>query len=175
MRFAQILASLLLGSSLLVTACNDKEATNGDGSLLIDTKDRFEKSNLAGNLMATAIKEETKVDIVFYPSIFLESDKYAVIEKGMSSDEIEDRVLPLFPSSSEKDQFQVGTLRGSEIREFILNRTLENYRLDLQVAGLEYDVQFIGGLPTMYQINLTHGIPIEDKKFYRVAISDYYY
>lgn len=174
MRLQLILASLILGSTFLASCEKDPESS-GSGALLIDTVGRFEKSNLAGNLMATAIKQETQVDIVFYPSIFLEADKYAIIDSDLTPEIIEERILPLYPNTSEKDQFQVGTLRGSQIREFVINRTLENYRLDMQTAGLEYDIQFIGGLPTIYQINLTHGIPLEDDRYYRVAISDYYY
>lgn len=174
MRFGLILAGLILSSSFLSSCEKDPNGKDKD-SLLIDTTGRFERSNVAGNLMATAIKEETGVDIAFYPSIFLEADKYAIIDKELTPEIIEDRILPLYPTSIEKDQFQIGTLRGSEIREFVLNRTLENYRLDLQVAGLEYDIQFLGGLPTIYQINLRHGIPLDDNKYYRVAISDYYY
>ncbi|MBC7532513.1 MAG: 5'-nucleotidase C-terminal domain-containing protein [Oligoflexus sp.] len=173
MKFPLILAVIL--SSVLVSSCEKDPGSKTDGVVLIDTNGRFEHSNLAGNLMATAIKVEKNVDIVFYPSAFLEPAKEAIIEDGLNDDVIKNRILPLYPADTDKDQFQIGTLSGKEIREFVLNRTTENYRLDLQVAGLEYDIQFLGGLPTIYQINLSHGVPLEDKKNYRIAISDYYY
>ncbi len=168
-----MLATLFL--SVLGTSCEKDVGSKPASPVLIDTTGRFEHSNLAGNLMATAIKSVAKVDIAFYPSQFLESDKFAIIDNELTPDIIENRILPLYPSASDKDQFQVGSMRGSEIRKFILNRTTENYRLDLQTAGLEYDIQFLGGLPTVYQINLTHGVPLVDDQYYRVAISDYYY
>ncbi|MBC7661874.1 MAG: 5'-nucleotidase C-terminal domain-containing protein [Chitinophagaceae bacterium] len=169
MKFPLIL--VLLAS--VVTSCHKDPDSNTAGPILIDTTGRFEHSNLAGNLMTTAIKEQTGVDIVFYPSSFLDPSKQAIVEKELSDDDIDNHILPLYPTDSDKDQFQTGTLSGRQIREFVLNRTTENYRLDLQVAGLEYDIQFLGGLPTIYQINLTHGIPLVDSKNYRVAISDY--
>lgn len=173
MKFPLILLATL--ASVLSVSCQKDPNSKTDGPVLIDTNGRFEHSNLAGNLMATAIKVQSNVDIVFYPSAFLEPAKEAIIESDLTDEVIQNRILPLYPTDTDKDQFQVGTLSGKEIREFVLNRTTENYRLDLQVAGLEYDIQFLGGLPTIYQINLSHGIPLEDKKNYRIAISDYYY
>jgi len=168
-----VLATLFL--SVLTASCEKDPGSKVSGPVLIDTNGRFDHSNLAGNLMATAIKDVTEADIAFYPSIFLEPEKYAIIDDELTPDIIKDRILPLYPTATDRDQFQVGTMRGSEIRNFVLNRTMENYRLDLQTAGLEYDVQFLGGLPTIYQINLTHGVPLVDDQYYRVAISDYYY
>ncbi|RYZ81088.1 MAG: hypothetical protein EOP04_24670, partial [Proteobacteria bacterium] len=135
MLIRKILTGLLL--STLIASCNEDSKSKPSGPVLIDTVGRFEHSNLAGNLMATAIKTESDVDIAFYPSAFLNPDAYAVVDKELSADLIRDKILPLYATSTAKDQFQVGTMRGSEIREFVLNRTTENYRLDLHTAGLE--------------------------------------
>lgn len=168
-------ALLSVAATLALASCSNEKSSETKGPILLDTTGRYERSNLAANLMTTAIREETNVDIVFYPSTFLEAEKFAIIDSDLNDEIINDRILALYPNRPEQDQFQVGTLRGSEIREFILNRTLEHYRLDLHTAGLEYDIQFIGGLPTMYQVTLMHGRPLEDDTYYRVAVSDYGY
>lgn len=173
MRFRFALIALVFGS--LLSSCSKDPDSNSQTSILIDTTNRFDSSTLAGNLMATALKQQTAADIVFYPSEFLMADKYAVIDDDLTGDMIDNQILPLYDTAGQKDQFQVGTLKGSTIRRFVLNRTLENYRLDLQTAGLEYDIQFIGGLPTIYQINLSHGIPLVDDQYYRVVFSDFKY
>ncbi len=158
---------LLLGSLSCVKQADPRE----DAPILIDTSDRFLGSNLAGNLITTAIQKEQEVDIVFYPSDFLPSNGYAILDKNLSEEEIDQQLLPIFPSG-DKDTFRVGTLRGSEIREFILNRSNKYYRVDLQVAGVEYDIQYEGGLPTVYHVTRPHGLPLEDRTNYRVAISN---
>jgi predicted extracellular nuclease len=170
--------SILIASSMAIsglTACDKDSGSTSQKSIQIDTQGRFEGSNLAGNLMATALKETTQADIVFYPSEFLVAEQFASIEGDLTDEVIDRDILPLYQTSLQKDQFQIGTLRGSEIRDFVLHRTLENYRIDLQTAGLEYDIQFIGGLPTIYQINLAHNQPLVDNQYYRVVISDFEY
>jgi predicted extracellular nuclease len=158
---------LLLGSLSCVEQANPRE----DAPILIDTSDRFLGSNLAGNLITTAMQKELEVDIVFYPSDFLPSNGYAILSKDLTEEEIDQQLLPIYPSG-DKDAFRVGTLRGSEIREFILNRSNKFYRVDLQVAGVEYDIQYEGGLPTVYHVTRPHGLPLEDRANYRVAISN---
>jgi uncharacterized protein len=154
-----------------LTACVDQAAPKSDAPILIDTSDRFARSNLAGNLITTAIQSELDLDIVFYPSDFLPSNGYAILDKNLSAEEIEQQILPIYPSG-DKDSFRVGTMRGSDIRNFVLNRTNRAYRVDLQVAGLEYELKYEGGLPTIYQIGRPHGLPLEDRAHYRVAISN---
>ncbi len=174
MRFLSILMMSSLAISGLI-ACDKDSDSSGNKAIQIDTQGRFEGSNLAGNLMATAIKETTKADIVFYPSEFLVAEQFAMVDGNLTDEVIQKDILPLYQTTLQKDQFQIGTLRGSEIRDFVLHRTLENYRIDLQTAGLEYDIQFIGGLPTIYQINLAHNQPLVDDQYYRVVISDFEY
>jgi predicted extracellular nuclease len=158
---------LLLGSFSCVKQADPRE----DAPILIDTSDRFEGSNLAGNLITTAMQKELEVDIVFYPSDFLPSNGYAILSKDLTEEDIDQKILPIYPSG-DKDTFRVGTLRGSEIRDFILNRSNKYYRVDLQVAGVEYDIQYEGGLPTIYHATRARGLPLEDRKNYRVAISN---
>lgn len=169
---------LLAGFSLLgllLSGCSNDPESATTNTVLVETSGRFSGSNLAGNLMATAIRDVYKVDFAFYPSEFLSADRFAIIEEGLTPEQIAERILPLYPETGDLDQFQIGTMRGSDIKRFILNRTAKDYRLDLQVAGLEYDVQFLGGLPTIYQVERARGLPIEDGAYYRVAISDYHY
>ncbi|HYX39411.1 MAG TPA: endonuclease/exonuclease/phosphatase family protein [Oligoflexus sp.] len=152
-------------------SCVDDADPREDAPILIDTSDRFLRSNLAGNLITTAMQKELDVDIVFYPSDFLPSNGYAILGKNLTEEEIDQQLLPIYPSG-DKDTFRVGTLRGSEIRDFILNRSNKYYRVDVQVAGVEYDIQYEGGLPTIYQVTRPHGLPLEERANYRVAISN---
>jgi predicted extracellular nuclease len=158
---------LMLGSLSCVKQADPRE----DAPILIDTSDRFLGSNLAGNLITTAMQKELDVDIVFYPSEYLPTNGYAILNKNLSEDEIDEQLLPIYPSG-DKDLFRVGTLQGSDIRKFILNRSNKFYRVDLQVAGVEYNVQYEGGLPTIFQVTRPHGLPLDDKANYRVAISN---
>ena len=162
---------VVLGLFLLGGCEAPKKAMRSSGPVLLESQDRFAGSTTAGNLVATALKETQQLDFVFYPSEFLSPDLYAVLDPGnLSQEELQQHVLPLYPSGS-RDEFWIGTLKGDEIKQFVLNRTNKNYSIDLQVAGLEYDIQYSGGLPAVYQIARSHRLPLEDDLNYRVAIS----
>lgn len=167
--------TILSATIFFLSGCTKESDSNRSDTILLETSGRFEGSNLAGNLMATAIRDVYKVDFAFYPSSYLSADRFAVIEPGMTSEQITNLVLPLYPEAGDRDNFQIGTLKGSDIKKFILNRTAKDYKVDLQVAGIEYDIQFLGGLPTIAQVNREHGLPIIDDQYYRIAISDYEY
>ncbi len=155
---------------IFLSACIDNKDSTEQGPIVIDARGSQIRSTTAGNLIATAMQDFYKVDMVFYPSVFLNTEQFAIVEKNLDAETIQKRILPLYPDDK-RDEFLIGNLSGAEIRKFILDRTSDNYQLDLQVAGLEYDIQYSGGLPTLYQISRPRGIPLEDKQSYRVAIS----
>ncbi len=172
-----ILRTVLFQGSLcaLLLSCVDSPSPKVVGPYLIDSRDSYEHSTVAGNLVTTALKEVQQLDMVFYPTDFLDQSKFAVLDaENLSESEIDDKILPLYPEGS-KDDFWIGTLSGAEIRKFVLNRTNKDYKLDLQVAGLEYDILYQGGLPSIFQIARSHGLALVDKVNYRVAISTYAY
>ena len=152
------------------SACLDNKDSSEQGPIVIDGRGSSAHSTTAGNLIATAMQDFYKVDMVFYPSVFLNGEQFAIVEKGLDKETIQKRILPLYPDDK-RDEFLIGNLSGAEIRKFIIDRSSDNYQLDLQVAGLEYDIQYAGGLPTLYQISRPRGIPLEDQRSYRVAIS----
>jgi predicted extracellular nuclease len=152
----------------------DEPKSQDPSQILIDTRGRYEFSTSAGNLMAHALVDSYELDMAFYPSAFLRSESFALITQEMSAETIEERVLPLYPEG-DQDFFQIGTMKGSQIRKFLMQRTLENYRLDLQVAGVEYAMHFEGGLSVLDHVQRPHGLPIDDSRYYRVAISDYFF
>ncbi len=171
MRFPKVSRLFLLA---LCTACVDHPKARKEGDVLIDTRGRFEHSTSAGNLMATALMDSYQLDMAFYPSSFLLADSDAIVSPGMDADAIGEKVLPLYPTG-DQDNFQIGAMKGSQIKKFLLQRTLENYRLDLQVAGIEYAMHFEGGISVVHNVERAHGRELVDDQYYRVAISDYYF
>jgi hypothetical protein len=161
--------SLLLAS---LAACVEPNTPDDDGVLLVDTRGRFEHSTQASNLMTTAIQKELDADMVFFPSEALREDTFALVEKGQDPELVKRRVMRLY-AGGVWDELTVGTMRGSAIREFILERTIETGRHDLQVAGIRYSIRLVGGLPTIYQVQLPDGSPLDDRRRYRIAVSSH--
>lgn len=170
-----ILSALPLPLAFFLSlGCVEQRSGDEDGPQVIDGRESLSQSSTAGNLMASAIQNHYQVDMVFYPSSFIKDENVALIEAGMDSELLRQKILDLYPSDR-RDELMLGTLSGRDIKKFILDRTSDSYQIDLQVAGLEYDLQFTGGLPTVYQITRSHGLPLEDQKSYRVAISRFFY
>lgn len=160
---------------LLAFACNepDKGPRRLPEGFLLTADGREAGSSTAGNLAATAIKDVHQLDMVFYPSTLLLEDRFGYLASGIESREI-DLVLGLYPEGT-LDQFSVGTMKGSDIKTFVASRVLEAYTAELQPAGLTYDIRFVGGVETLRQITLENGEKIDDDKYYRIAISSFYY
>lgn len=151
-------------------SCIDMAVPDDSSELLIDTTGKLASSTSASNLITTAILKEQQVDIVLYPSSSLQDDEYALLDLSMQEDEIISRVLPLYKDGA-PNRFEIGTMRGADIRKFLLNRALEKGHHDIHVAGLTYSVHIVGGLPQIYQISLKNGQPLEPKTYYRVAVN----
>lgn len=137
---------------------------------LIGTSNRYKQSNQAANLMTTAIRYEQNVDIVFFPSSSLSDFEFALVEGDLGSEESKNRILKLYKDGASA-RFETGSLRGSAIRSFILERSLATLQHDIHVAGLKYTVHQVGGLPQIYQIALENGQALDDDKYYRVAVN----
>lgn len=164
---------LLLPLSLLISCGDDKIYNRRNEAISLNATGKFEGSNPAGNLMAQAIKEEYKVDIALYPSSFISNDDIAYVKPGMNDLEI-NAALNMFPDGSQ-DRFLIGNMQGRKLKEFIFNRISENYTAELQVAGIFYDIRFVGGIPTVSNFSINRRIMLEDDRFYKVAISNYYF
>ena len=169
--------NLTLKSSCLLllvqlSGCVEGPRRAEPGELLIDTTGRYERATSASNLITSAVKREGEFDFVFFPTEGLKDNEFALIEPGMSAEEVEKKVLRLYKAGTDYDKLRVGTMRGSTIRNFVLNRTLETDRHDLHVAGLRYYIRIVGGLPQIYNIEMDNGEALEDDRYYRIAISD---
>ncbi len=141
--------------------------------LVIGTDGRYEKSTTAGSFAATAIKRYHELDVVFYPVGLLVDESYALLRPSLEEEEL-DRLLGLYPQGT-KDQFLVGTMKGSNIKKFVLNRIESNYSAELDVAGLNYDIGFTGGKVHLTLVSLEDGRLVEDDRYYKVAISRFFY
>ncbi|MFW7379244.1 MAG: endonuclease/exonuclease/phosphatase family protein [Oligoflexus sp.] len=156
--------------SLLSFACVESPTPRSDDEMILNTEGRFQHSTMASNLLTTAIQKELDVDIVFYPSEALNEQAYAIVEKGMEDNLVDRRLLGLYAGDS-WSSIAVGTLRGSDIRNFLVNRTMETGRHDVHTAGIHYYVRLEGGLPAIYHVKMADGSELNDSRSYRVAVS----
>ncbi len=167
-KFTLLLAALTLG------ACSDKAYRLENDNFVIGTEDVRTKGSVPeGNLMATAIKEVNDLDIVFYPSRLLNSGTPTLLRTSMDSSD-ESSLLSVYPDGI-KDQFIVGNMKGRDIRAFLEERSEDNYDVDLQVAGMNYHIHYVGGWKQYAYYELERGVPWDDDRIYRVAVSEYYY
>ena len=152
--------------------CSYKTYKLDNSEIILTSKNKHSTSTTVGNLITTAIAEIHDLDIVFYPSDLLKKNQTLPLRVNMSSEEIK-RIQNFFPEDI-MDQFLVGTMKGSRITKFVEERVEEVYRADLQVHGIKYDAHFIGGMGS-FSIALKNGHPIEKDKYYKVALSNYFY
>lgn len=159
-------------SLILLSACSDKAYKLENDNFILGLENKnLEGSTVEGNLITSAIREVHNLDIVFYPSLLIKPNQFAYLS---STDNTNDSWLNLYPEGI-KDQFIVGNMSGRDLREFITERSTDNYKTDLQVAGMNYHLHFVGGWLEYAYYALRNGAPLDDKKVYRVAVSKYYY
>lgn len=139
--FALSLTALGLVAS---TSCSKYENPSPRELLIVGSTESVQ-STTAGNLVSTAIREAYDVDVVFYPSRFISKERGATLSANSTAYE-RSRLLDFYPAGP-KDKFITGTMSGRAIREFIFKRSSESFEMDLEVAGVEYDINFIGGYP----------------------------
>jgi len=167
---------ILFVASLLLTAhgCVDDASLKDKDSQAIEGSSKLTASNSAGNLVASAVKDYYEVDVAFIPSVILKDSASFQLQAGASvSEENKAQLFGLYDET--KDSIRTGTMKGSDIREFILKRTSKYMDMDLQVAGLQFDLKLRGGWPDAFVVTRDQGIPLEDDRLYRIAISNYFY
>ena len=142
-------------------------------SVLISGDGKYTGSTPAGNLMASAIKEQMNVDIALYPSAFIDNDRMAYARPGMNEAEIEN-VVQMYPDGP-ADKFLIGNMKGSKIKHFIFDRISEKYTSELQVAGVHYDIRFTGGIPVIANFSRNRRVELKDDKWYKVAINSFFF
>lgn len=159
----------------VLSGCQDAggDEPAGQPALQLATRNAHLGAVTAGNLITTAIRDTHHLDVVFYPSDFLVPGQVGLVEPAMSQERQERFVLALYDFSGLKDSFLVGSMSGADIKDFLLRRTIDARRIDLQVAGVRYSAKVRGGFPEQFEAVLGAGRPLEDDVRYRVAVSEY--
>ncbi len=140
----------------------------------VSTEGRFLQSSSAGNLFATAIKEENNLDMAFVPTDALLDEGFALVTPNMSSSHLNTRLYQQV-YNQKRSAYRVGTILGRDLEKFILSRTMETLRHDLHVAGLTYDIVLAGGVPQVVHIRDESGEPLEPDRLYRIAVENQAY
>lgn len=161
--------SLLL--IFLISCGAQKEYDYSQGPVVIDKFSQFETSTTAGNLVATAMREMHELDVVLYPTVLLRED-VAVLKEDMSDEEVES-LIKVYPHGDE-DQFVLGTMRGSAIKTLIMQRSMERYAVELETAGVEYEIIYQGGRVVSSAFIRDNMTELRDDENYSVAISKYF-
>lgn len=157
---------------LFLMSCGaNKEYDFSQGPVVIDKFDQFSTSTTAGNLISTAIREMHELDVVLYPTVLLRDD-IAIFKKEMSDDEVES-LISVYPHG-EEDKFVLGTMRGSAIKDLIAQRSMERYAVELEVAGVEYEILYQGGVLASSAFIRDNMTELSDDENYAVAISKYF-
>lgn len=166
-------SNLLLLFAIALVSCGGEVYRQDRNEILVHSESALKQSVPAGNLMATAIKETYNLDVVLYPTRFLDEQKMAFLTKDLNGTNLE-FLLDLYPDGN-KDQFIIGVMRGKDIAKFIRQRIRDNQMLDLQVAGLRVNGNLHGGFLQSLVVSNEYGQALNPREYYKVAISDYFY
>lgn len=160
-------------SALILVSCTNETTSFEQPQVLIQSRTEDRGYNTAANLMATAIKEAEDLDIVLYPRDLVERSKTAVLAASMDNIQTA-RLMSVYPDDIQ-DQFKIGTMRGKDIKALIEERAGEEYRAEIDVAGLLYQIHFIGGYRQYSYFSRPEGRKLDDREYYRVAISELFW
>lgn len=164
---------LIISAMFLVQCSNEGSSSRMENPTVLSTDNRYLKSTEVGNFATTAVRRANDLDIVFLPSSSFSKDTLLVVKPDMNEKEI-GQVLEHFPRDA-KDQLLVGIMKGSRIKDFIIDRVRETYDVEMEVDGLNYSISINGGFITAASFVLDNGRPIDDDDYYRVAVSDDFY
>ncbi len=174
--FRSLTSLILCGLFLFAhTGCDIQSATNSktENVTILSTENRFQSSTEIGNFVTTAIRRAHNLDMVFLPTSFFSKNDLFEVKPNMTEFEI-DRVLSFFPRGPQ-DQLLVGTMKGSRIKDFIIDRVRETYDAEMEVDGVHYSITINGGFITVTNFLIDGRYPIDDDEHYRIAVSDDFY
>lgn len=155
---------------LFILSCGQESYDYTQEDVIVSNKNQFSQSTTAGNLITTAMRQENEIDVVLYPTEYMFGDTAGLFSKDMNSSDIEN-ILSIYPSGG-KDKFRIGFMKGSDIKEFIRQRTMERFKVDFEVAGVNYDIMLKGGVIVSEQYGFDNG-RLQDEQRFLVAISDF--
>ena len=155
----------------VLAACSDQTLPEQNvNPKILTTRNKFETSTTLGNLVTTAVQQVHKLDFVFLPTDYFPDDLATRVEPNMDPEDIE-RVVNIFEPGP-RDLLQIGSMKGLDIRRFVIARSRERYNVDMESAGLWYYVGFDGGFVANTIFSIDGRILLDDDKYYRIAISD---
>lgn len=131
-------------------------------------------STSAGNLAATALREVHDLDIAFYPRDLLDDTQLGFATAQMNPNDVAP-LLSIYPDEGPKNDFWVGVMRGRDIKHFLRTRVMDNQQLDIEVAGMVYNIHMVAGVVTMENYGLDNGRDFDDSQSYRIAISRHFW
>ncbi len=131
-------------------------------------------SSSAGNLMATAIREVHNLDIALYPADLINEERQSFVSAGMTSPQVDD-LLGLYPRGGNQDQFMIGLMSGRDIKKLVRTRIQDNFKVDIEVAGMVYNVHTLGGVIQSQYYGLDNGREFDDNEYYRVAVNQHFF
>lgn len=175
------IASILLlscGEEKVYRMASDTPLITANGSFEVRTIQNGKKeiftSTSAGNLAATSLRNVHNLDVVFYPHDLLDKTQGAFAFPGMKSDDVKG-LLKIYPEEGPKNDFWIGIMRGRDIKNFLRTRVMENQQLDIEVAGMVYNIHMVAGVVTMENYGLDNGQIFDDKRSYRIAINRHFW
>ena len=161
-------------SLALVFGCDRPETPQGLDEVVINAPRGGTHSSTAGNLMAEAIRRVHDLDVVLYPRPLIDHRRSDILKREMQPYEIES-LLKLYPLEGDDDQFIVGAIQGKDLKKLVFQRSQLNYDLELEVAGLWYNIHFVGGFPHLQTYARERHVPLNDHDSYRVAVSQSFF
>ncbi|MCF8058995.1 MAG: 5'-nucleotidase C-terminal domain-containing protein [Bacteriovoracaceae bacterium] len=177
---------ILLAILLLSLSCGNETYRLENGTSFVTTEGTHKITKLkngvrndytsssAGNLMATAMREVHDLDIALYPRDLVNEENVAFVSTSMSGQDMES-LMNLYPLSGNKDEFMVGVMKGRDIKKLIRTRIQDTFKLDIEVAGMVYNVHMVAGVVTMDNYGLDNGRTFEDTESYRIAINNHFF
>ena len=165
--------SLSLGAMAL-SSCSFETYQLQGNEVVLHNDNKFKQSTPFGNFVATAIQKSNDLDVVLYPTHLLNDNTTVLVKENMTDEEIHQVTLEV--KDGPEDQMLIGTMKGSDLKDFIKRRSTEEYQVALQTAGLWYGLTFEGGFQRMPNFSWGNGkLKVEDDRLYKVAVSNYFY
>lgn len=126
-----------------------------------------------GSLITHAIKEVHDLDGVFYPSHYLKESFALSVYPGINNVALIEQLTEL--REDNPDNLIMGTIKGKDLKKFLLQRAREQYKNEFQAAGIRYSISFIGGEISSANFVDEFGSPLEDQRYYSIALSESMY
>lgn len=175
---------ILVATLLFCISCADSDRVRRDidNGIILTNQDKLvqtetgirSSSTTAGNLIASAIRDEHRLDIVLYPTELLNEENLVLFDANNKNAQMIDDIVNMYPGGTQ-DQFLLGTMKGRDIAKLITDRSMSSHMADLQTAGLNYRIDLLGGWLQSSSFAGDREVVFDEDRYYRVAVSNYFY